>query len=256
MVIGDKSQKILVIADIHGNCEALRAVLDNESDFDTVVFLGDSISPGPQPKETLSLLSTLPGIHIRGNHDLEMLDPSLTENWPPPWKAFDDWVRSQLTSANLNFLRDLKHDGDYIIGNSKIRLCHGYAPRTFRHVLPNSPNKDFEAIAGSRKTRHVLFGHSHIQFRKHVGEQEFINPGSVGQNRCGHLTACYGVIEKGDFHHRRVTYNPEPWIDALYRVDSLDPFSEFREWFKESLLSGFGVGRTEPWIRFAHEGFV
>ena len=49
--------KILVIADIHGNAEALRAVLAKESDADTTVFLGDSVSPGPQPNETIDLMA-------------------------------------------------------------------------------------------------------------------------------------------------------------------------------------------------------
>ena len=41
--------KILVIADVHGNAEALSAVLTKEHDADTTVFLGDTVLPGPQP---------------------------------------------------------------------------------------------------------------------------------------------------------------------------------------------------------------
>ena len=39
--------KVLVIADVHGNAEALRAVLARERDADATVFLGDAVSPGP-----------------------------------------------------------------------------------------------------------------------------------------------------------------------------------------------------------------
>ena len=49
--------KILVIADVHGNAEALAAVLERERDADTTVFLGDTVLPGPQPNETIELLS-------------------------------------------------------------------------------------------------------------------------------------------------------------------------------------------------------
>ena len=48
--------KILVIADIHGNAEALRAVLDKDGDADRTIFLGDAVLPGPQANETLSLI--------------------------------------------------------------------------------------------------------------------------------------------------------------------------------------------------------
>ena len=41
-----KSEKILVISDIHGNAEALRAVINKEKYFDYVIFLGDSVATG------------------------------------------------------------------------------------------------------------------------------------------------------------------------------------------------------------------
>ena len=69
--------KVLIIADVHGNAEALRAVLAKEWDADTTVFLGDAVSPGPQANETFALLKDLSGTFIVGNHDSEMLDPTL-----------------------------------------------------------------------------------------------------------------------------------------------------------------------------------
>ena len=56
--------KILVIADVHGNAEALSAVLAKERDADATVFLGDTVLPGPQPNETMELLQGLSGASI------------------------------------------------------------------------------------------------------------------------------------------------------------------------------------------------
>ncbi|MCY4142394.1 MAG: metallophosphoesterase family protein [Gammaproteobacteria bacterium] len=254
-MINDTNQKVLVIADIHGNREALQAIVDSEGDFDIVLFLGDSVSPGPQPTETLELLRSLSGIQIYGNHDLEMLDASLTQNWPPPWRAFNDWVRTQLSHEDLEFLRDLNEYGDYRVGNADVHLCHGYVPGRVRHLIPHSPDDDFNAIAQYTKASTVFFGHSHVQFRRRVGNREFINPGSVGQNRCGKVLACYGVIEENQFEHRQVSYDPSPWISALHRVQPLDEYPEFRAWFEDSLLSGFGIGKTDPWTRLARDGY-
>ena len=72
--------KILLISDIHGNAEALRAVMQAERDADASVFLGDAFLSGPQANETLELLSALnPIITIRGNYDDEVLDHSRCE---------------------------------------------------------------------------------------------------------------------------------------------------------------------------------
>ena len=65
-----KQSKILIISDIHGNAEGLKAVLKKESGYDFLVFLGDSVLSGPQPKETAEiLLDVKPDINIMGNHD-------------------------------------------------------------------------------------------------------------------------------------------------------------------------------------------
>jgi len=48
--------KILVMSDVHGNLEALRAVLDKESDADEVIFLGDFVDYGPSPNEVIDTL--------------------------------------------------------------------------------------------------------------------------------------------------------------------------------------------------------
>ena len=51
--------KILVISDIHGNAEALRAVMRAEPDADHTICLGDALLSGPQANETFELLEEL-----------------------------------------------------------------------------------------------------------------------------------------------------------------------------------------------------
>ena len=93
------------------------------------------------------------------------------------------------------------------------------------------------------------------RFWRTVRGQEFINPGSVGQNRCGKLLACYGVFEDGIFHHRQVEFDPGPCLEAMDRITTLDAYPDFREQLKQRLLSGYGIGEREPWTRYAREGY-
>lgn len=248
--------KILVISDIHGNREALQAVLDEEPSFDDLVFLGDAVSASPQPAETVELLSDLPGVHICGNHDRVMLDSSLTDKWPDPWKAFDHWVRDNLSPSHFEYLRRLQSSGTYSVGDLSLHLCHGDGHGRFRRLLPNSPKDDFVDLTHDDESNMVLFGHSHVQFHKRIGARQFFNPGSVGQNRCGKPVACYGVIEDGEFFHRHVPYDTAPLIEALYVIEPLNEYPEFREWFGETLTSGWGVGKSEPWISLAAQGYM
>ena len=247
--------KVLVIADIHGNAEALRAVLEKERDADTAIFLGDAASPGPQPNETLALLTDLSGTFIVGNHDLEVLEPDRVAGWPAPWRALHDWSCRTLDVAGVEFLRTFRDGGDFEIDGLRMCLQHGTVPGRVRHVVPDTSDDDMVALAHGSDCPLVFFGHSHVQFRRTVGDQEFINPGSVGQNRCGHVLACYGVLEDGAFRHCHVEFDPAPYLAALDRIEPLDGFPDFREWLKRGLLTGYGIGENEPWTRFAREGY-
>ena len=64
--------KIVVIADVHANLPALKAVLNTicEEGYDAVFHVGDAIGIGPYPAETLDLLLNTSNAHlIMGNHD-------------------------------------------------------------------------------------------------------------------------------------------------------------------------------------------
>jgi len=247
--------KVLLIADIHGNAEALSAVLDKERDADATVFLGDAALPGPQPNETVALLQGLSGTLIMGNHDRDMLEPERLEKWPEQWLSFARWVLETLEPAGYEFLRGLKPEGEYTEGGVRMLLKHGALTGKPPNALPDTPDDRLATLAEGSECPFVLFGHSHIQFRRVIDKQEFINPGSVGQPRCGKPLACYGVFEDGDFHHCQAEYDPAPWLEAMDRITPLDEFPKFREWLKQALLTGYGIGETEPWTRFGREGY-
>ena len=247
--------KILVLADIHGNATALEAVLQRERDFDSVVFLGDAVSPGPQPNETVELLAKLKGVFIRGNHEYTILNRRSTAKWPDGHKALMDWIYDELHASGYHFLRSFGSPGEYELDGRVFVLAHGDENEDVRHVLPDSPDRSFDAFNYGNDQADVLFGHSHVQFTRSVGDQEFINPGSIGQNRCGHVLACYGLLEDGKFTHHHVTYDPTPWLDAWNRITSLHHFAELRETFKQQALTGYAMGATEPWLSYANRGF-
>lgn len=248
--------KILVIADIHGNAEALSAILGKEQDADSTVFLGDAVLSGPQPNETIELLKGLSGTLIQGNHDLDALEPERFAYWPPDWLALNRWCLDTLDDSGYEFLRCLKPEGEYAEGGVRMLLKHGVILDKPHLGLPDTPDDHLATLATDSDCPNVLFGHSHIQFTRTVDGQHFINPGSVGQSRCGKRLACYGLFEDGVYRHCQAEYDPTPWLDAVDKIAPLDAFPEFREWLKEGFLHGYGIGEKEPWIRFSQEGYV
>ena len=87
--------RLAIISDIHGNLEALRAVLDDisEQDIDQVYCLGDVIGYGPDPCACIDLCYDF-GLCLLGNHDNGALfDP---EGFSSGAERAIFWTREQI----------------------------------------------------------------------------------------------------------------------------------------------------------------
>src|SRR5215210_1902488 len=96
-----------VISDIHGNLEALEAVLGDVPEGTGKVYcLGDVIGYGANPNECCELVHAHEAPTISGNHDLAVTDLSTDLAWfNPVAEAAIEWTREQLTEENADFLR-------------------------------------------------------------------------------------------------------------------------------------------------------
>ncbi len=248
--------KILIISDIHGNAEALKAVIAKETPVDHSIFLGDALLSGPQANETMDLIDKLnPTISIMGNHDVEVIHPEHFAHWPKEWVALNEWIIEHLDDQTAPKLAQFKPPGDYEIDGFSMYLHHGDLDKKEGNALPNAPQETFTKLDQSNDCPFVFFGHTHIQFSRSIGKKTYINPGSVGQPRTGKLQACYGVLEDGQYSARQATYKPDKWIDALNSIDPLNAYPIFKDWLKTGLLTGYGIGENTPWTEFADQGF-
>ena len=248
--------KTLIISDIHGNASALQAVLQAEQDADRIIFLGDALLSGPQANETMALLDGAKlDIAITGNHDEEVLDPSIFANWPAEWVALNEWIVNQLEPGTAEKLEQFTGNGQYQIDGAHLFLHHGELEKGKPAALPNAPDEVFAELDPGNNGNLVLFGHTHVQFERQIADRTYINPGSVGQPRCGRLHACYGVFIDGTYEPRQITYDPARWLEALDKITALKDFPDFHKWLRDGLLNGYGIGEREPWTQFADEGY-
>ena len=76
--------RIAVLADIHGNVRALRAVMEDLKQVapDRVLNLGDTVSGPLEAAETADVLISLAWTTIRGNHDRQLLDRPVDADGP------------------------------------------------------------------------------------------------------------------------------------------------------------------------------
>ncbi|EGO86803.1 serine/threonine protein phosphatase, partial [Clostridium botulinum C str. Stockholm] len=67
--------RIAIFSDIHGNIEALKAVLENikSKNVHRVVCLGDLVGYGPFPNEVIDLIKSKDILTIAGNYDMAVV---------------------------------------------------------------------------------------------------------------------------------------------------------------------------------------
>ena len=209
--------RTLIISDIHGNLPALEAVLAAEQSYDTCLFLGDVVDYGPFPKECIEFLAKEMDYGVIGNHDNAIAydtDCGCRGDFRRFAEETRYWHKTLLGPAELRFLRSLPPLKSTGIDGQSVLLAHATPQGNLSQYLSN--DEVDEALAGV-SAQLVLLGHTHIQFKKHVGNTLVVNPGSVGLARDGGQ-ACYAILHDQQVTLHRIPYDVERTIRALERA--------------------------------------
>jgi len=87
--------------------------------------------------------------------------------------------------------------------------CHG-SPLSDVDSFAREPEDGEERLLAGEAGRTILFGHSHVQFRRPGPDETFlINPGSVGMPLDGDTRAAWALYEDGELELRRTEYDVE-----------------------------------------------
>ncbi|MCI0711633.1 MAG: metallophosphatase family protein [Chloroflexi bacterium] len=181
--------QIAIISDMHGNCVALDAVLADlqlES-IDQLVCLGDAVQGGPQPSQVVSRLRELACPVVMGNADDWLISgedsgaEQITEERRQKLDTVRDWQLTQLSEADIAFMKTFKPTIELPVDTGHTLLCYHGSPRSFDDViLPTTPDEEIRAYLEPRDDMIYTGGHTHVQFVRHFGRTFHFNPGSVG----------------------------------------------------------------------------
>src|SRR5512142_3377814 len=126
--------RIAVISDIHGNCIALDAALDDlvQRPADHLVCLGDAIQGGPQPAAVVRRLRELGCPVVMGNADAYLLSGANTGDEPTSEErqrmldAVREWSLAQLSTEDRAFIQSFRPTVEVALEAGRRLLCfHG-----------------------------------------------------------------------------------------------------------------------------------
>ena len=209
-----------ILYDIHGNLPALEAVLADAGGvgIDRWVLGGDYGTPSPYPLETLDRLHGLPNATwIRGNGERWLREPPADR---PEVVEIYERHRDQVSADVVDWLYNLPPQAEL----DGVLYVHG-SPLGDDDSFAAEPQEAEERLLAGVGGRTIVFGHSHLQFRRPGPDgTDLVNPGSVGMPLDGDTRAAWATWD-GDFTFRRTAYDVEP-AAAAYRSMGGD-FGEF-----------------------------
>ena len=186
--------KLLLLSDIHGNCPALQAVLDQAGPVDRVFCLGDVAGYFPFLEEAVTLLTSLRNLTcVMGNHDQVLLGKELSTGSKSADLAISI-QRKSLHAGTRHFLESLPARVDVPLGGRTCHLFHGSIedPINGRDAFWKSDGLPAGAY---------FFGHSHkpLLLSDPIRERLIVNPGGCGLPRDGVPGAAYALVDTADW---------------------------------------------------------
>jgi putative phosphoesterase len=184
--------KIAVLSDIHGNIDALDAVLKEIQliDIDTIIVAGDFVGYYYHPKEVLERLNEFNVIACRGNHE-DLLKKWINgtylekENLIKRYGHGLEIAANTLSAEQLDWLFSLPHPNQFLYNQRSLYICHGAPWDINEYIYPTQLHEYENKIKDNYSLFNIIItGHTHYQMlTKYSDEFQLVNPGSVGQPR-------------------------------------------------------------------------
>ncbi len=198
-----------ILGDIHGNLEALEAVIASARSFGVRKFfcIGDIVGYNANPKECINKIKEIKALSVAGNHDWAAIGKMPLDNLNDWAKAAIKWTKDNLDSDHIKFLESLnlvERTEQFILVHSSL-----FKPEKFDYIKDSTQCLDtFYCM-----DRNLCFiGHTHVAqaFVAKENKMQFVdaktfcledkckyivNVGSVGQPRDYNPQACYCIYD-------------------------------------------------------------
>lgn len=199
-----KDVKIAVISDVHGNYQALLAVMNDiqKKGISNIVCLGDIIGKGVHSRKCIDLIRAKCSIVLMGNVDDRFCDnPEKFKDNVEEYRRIQ-YYQSLLTKEDIEYIHSLPLFTEFYLSGNLVRLFHSsindpYLTLTnydldFRkkyHLFcPDNCSKEVADI--------VVYGHIHYHFLEKIYGKTLMNCGSVGCSGCAVLEDGYNSVKE------------------------------------------------------------
>ena len=195
--------KIAVLADVHGNLQALRAVTDHVDRWrpDAVLVAGDVVNRGPRSPECWDLVAERSArdgwIVIRGNHEEYVMQRGSPDaaRPPPDYDVFAavDWCRRSL-GARFDELPGMPTEASLETPAGEVFMTHGTVRGSRDGIYPQTTDGELETKVRLQSAVFAV-GHTHRPLTRRYRGCLVVNAGAIGMPFDGDPRAAYARLE-------------------------------------------------------------
>ena len=209
--------KIAVLSDIHGNADALTAVLveAKKNNVQELLILGDCVGYYYHTDLVFEKLFEWECHWVFGNHEKLLLsfidgDNTVKDKLRKKYGRGFDYCVEKLPEDILRFIRELKATKKIDFENVSILMCHGSPWNYDEYIYPDA-SIDKLMQCDQRGVDFVLMGHTHYPFVFKGTHSIIANVGSVGQSRVLGGVANWALIDTNNKSYvtKHTLYNTE-----------------------------------------------
>jgi|SRR5579884_3986420 len=180
---------LLCISDVHGQLDALRAVLATAERraFHKLLVAGDIVFPGPEPLETWRRLSAAGAVMVQGLTDraVATLDPAGLRPRSEHERDRIDRMRATREALGDLILQRLRrlptHARVPLEDGGELLLVHGSPADPGEALTHDMTDEEINALLGDDPADVIVCGASHVPFDRMIGGVRVVNVGSVGE---------------------------------------------------------------------------
>ena len=216
--------KLAVFSDIHGNYQALKAILNRIGNgYDDIIFLGDAIGLGPDSYECVKLLQEKKVRFISGNHDLYYIrGPQIDEDLQGLELEHHKWVTKNLKGIKIedNLRYDFNNNG---ISFSFFHFFINNDIYPFEH-LDILRDGSYTKVFAKEKSKYIFYGHNHDEEYREINGKKYYGVGSSGCSK-NDKTYFYSINikdKKVSVKKINVKYNRKKFVNRIESIEFPD----------------------------------
>jgi predicted phosphodiesterase len=193
------SGPVLFISDVHGQLDALNAVLEETGPrgVTRIYVAGDLLTGGPDPLGVWRRLSELKAMCVRGVSDSALCSVDISKLVPlneREREKLDQFLRTRKAVGELvlESLRRLPLSLRVpLIDGSEVVIVHGSPADPLQEISQDMDDDEVLALVADDPADVVICGASHVPFQRALEGVHVVNVGSVGaapEGRVAHYT--------------------------------------------------------------------